>query len=431
MARRIRDAKLDTRSARARLNQRREPYWASMSGGLALGYRKGATGGTWIAKRYSAEHGRKLHAIGTADDILDADGKTVFSFDQAQARARDWLAKQVKQDRGEVAEDKGPYTVAKAMEAYFEFLESDGRPKHTLRDARYRDSAFIRYKFDDVDIAALTSKRLRRWRDDLATAAPRLRTRKGESQKHRKMADNEDARRARRASANRMWTILRAALNHAFENGKVDSDIAWRKVKPFKRVDAARIRYLTIAEAMRLINACDSDFRLLVQAALMTGARYGTLTRLTVSDFNPDAGTVAIRTSRKSKPFHVVLTDEGARFFRQVCAGRPGGEVMLRKEDGSAWGMSHQLRPIAAASERSKITPAVNFHCLRHTWASHAVMNGMPLMVVARNLGHADTRMVEKHYGHLAPSFISDAIRAGAPRFGFKAERKVVPMDGA
>jgi hypothetical protein len=58
-------------------------------------------------------------------------------------------------------------------------------------------------------------------------------------------------------------------------------------------------------------------------------------------------------------------------------------------------------------------------------------MNGMPLMVVARNLGHVDTRMVEKHYGHLAPSFISHAIRAGAPRFGFKAERKVVQMDGA
>jgi hypothetical protein len=26
--------------------------------------------------------------------------------------------------------------------------------------------------------------------------------------------------------------------------------------------------------------------------------------------------------------------------------------------------------------------------------------------------------MVEKHYGHLAPSFIADAIRASAPRFG-------------
>jgi hypothetical protein len=44
-------------------------------------------------------------------------------------------------------------------------------------------------------------------------------------------------------------------------------------------------------------------------------------------------------------------------------------------------------------------------------------MNGVPLMVVARNLGHSDTRMVELHYGHLAPSYIADAIRGGAPRF--------------
>jgi hypothetical protein len=35
-------------------------------------------------------------------------------------------------------------------------------------------------------------------------------------------------------------------------------------------------------------------------------------------------------------------------------------------------------------------------------------MNGVPLMVVAKNLGHADTRMVEKHYGHLAPSYVAD-----------------------
>jgi hypothetical protein len=38
------------------------------------------------------------------------------------------------------------------------------------------------------------------------------------------------------------------------------------------------------------------------------------------------------------------------------------------------------------------------------------------------------SRMVEKHYGHLAPSFVADAIRAGAPRFGGKAEPRVVPM---
>jgi hypothetical protein len=55
-------------------------------------------------------------------------------------------------------------------------------------------------------------------------------------------------------------------------------------------------------------------------------------------------------------------------------------------------------------------------------------MNGTPLLVVAKNLGHADTRMVEKHYGHLAPSFIADAIRAGAPRYCVNADKRVVPL---
>ena len=55
-------------------------------------------------------------------------------------------------------------------------------------------------------------------------------------------------------------------------------------------------------------------------------------------------------------------------------------------------------------------------------------MSGVPLMVVARNLGHVDTRMVEQHYGHLAPSYVAEAIRAGAPRFGIIPPSKVVGL---
>jgi integrase len=59
--------------------------------------------------------------------------------------------------------------------------------------------------------------------------------------------------------------------------------------------------------------------------------------------------------------------------------------------------------------------PATGIHGLRHTWASLAVMNGTPLMIVARNLGHRDTRMCELHHAHLAPGNVREAIRAGAP----------------
>ena len=158
-----------------------------------------------------------------------------------------------------------------------------------------------------------------------------------------------------------------------------------------------------------------------MQAALQTGARYGELVRLQVCDFNADADTLAIRQSKSGKSRHVVLTSEGAALFAQLAAGRSGPEPLLRRANGQPFAKSQQTRPMIAACERAKITPRVSFHVLRHTWASLAVMASVPLLVVAKNLGHADTRMVERHYGHLAPSYVADEIRKGAPRFGLAA----------
>src|SRR4051812_45613828 len=70
-------------------------------------------------------------------------------------------------------------------------------------------------------------------------------------------------------------------------------------------------------------------------------------------------------------------------------------------------------------------------HVLRHIWASHRVMAGAPLMVAAQALGHADTRIVEKHYGHLAPSYVRDVIRATALGIGEEAERVATLRPGA
>jgi integrase len=85
---------------------------------------------------------------------------------------------------------------------------------------------------------------------------------------------------------------------------------------------------------------------------------------------------------------------------------------------GHEWKASRQAPLIAEACKHAGIDPPLNFHALRHAWASLSVMGGMPLMVVARNLGHADTRMVERHYGHLAPSYVAESVRKHAPKFG-------------
>lgn len=55
-------------------------------------------------------------------------------------------------------------------------------------------------------------------------------------------------------------------------------------------------------------------------------------------------------------------------------------------------------------------------------------MRGAPLPVVARQLGHSDTRMVEKHYGHMAPSYVADTVRAAFSPLGFALDKNVVAL---
>ena len=55
----------------------------------------------------------------------------------------------------------------------------------------------------------------------------------------------------------------------------------------------------------------------------------------------------------------------------------------------------------------------VSFHTLRHTFASHAVMNGVDLYTLARILGHRDIKMVQR-YAHLAPAHLQAATDQAA-----------------
>ncbi len=411
MARRVRDVTLESRAARAALKVRGKPYYRAIGPGLHIGYRKGKKGGRWVARLYAGDGNYRVEVLADTDDMLDANGETVLDFWQAQEAAR--RLHTLRATGGERVSPR--YTVADAIGDYLDWMEG---ARKGSRDARYRAEALILPDLGRVDAAKLTAKRIRTWQRKIAETPPRLRTKQGEKQRYRARAHDPDAIRRRRASANRTLTVLKAALNRAWREGEVSSDAEWRRVEPYEAVETARTRYLTIAEAQRLVNAAEPSFRNLVQAALQTGARYGEISTLKGSDFNTDSGTVTIQQSKSGKARHIVLTDEGVTFFRGVTAGRDGADLVFTTKAGGAWTKSAQTRPMAAACQNAKISPSIGFHGLRHTWASLSVMNGVPLLVVAKNLGHADTRMVERHYGHLAPSYVADAIRAGAPRFG-------------
>jgi integrase len=417
MARTVRDHNLSNRTQRGKLAARGKPYWRTMQQGLHIGYRKNRDGGRWVARIYAGDGQYRTETIGTADDTLDADGTSVLSFSQAQEHARRLHAEHHATDNS-----ARPYTVAKALDAYITRLEAEGRP--SLREAKSHATA-IRPEFDDTEVSKLTAHGLRDWLNGLATSPRRVRVKKDAEPRYLPAPKTDDEKRARRATANRIWTTFRAALNQAFAEGKVASAATWQRVKPFRGADAARVRFLTVDESKRLMNACPSGFRQLVTAALATGARYGELCRLECGDYNPDAGTVIIRQSKSAKPRHVYLSDEGRAFFDRLTAGREAAAHALLKADSRAWQPYDQARPMRAVITAAKIDPPISFHGLRHTYSSLAVMNGSPLNVVAHNLGHSSTRMVERHYGHLAPSYIAETTRRTVATFDLESDGKV------
>jgi integrase len=425
MARLVRDAKLETRTARTRLPIGPKPYFRRLEIGFHLGYRRLSDAGTWIARRFAQDGRYREFRLGLADDTQDADGVSVLDYAQAQRAARDWWRSELRREDGHDTQ-LGPYTVSDATKEYLKAFERRGG-KSVYATTRAAETHILP-SLGSALVAKLTTKKIENWHHSIAESLAMVRTKPGRKQNHRKLDKSSDGVRKRRATANRILTVLKAALNYAWKQGHVDSDDAWRRVRPFLAVETARVRYLTKDECVRLVNACEPSFRNLVRGALLTGCRYSELARMCTADFNPDADMVTVRDSKSGKPRHVVLTNEGQKIFTSLTAGKDGKSPIFTRADGGVWRNSHQLRPIKDACKHANINPIISFNILRHTHGSALAMKGVPMPVIAKQLGHADTRMTEKHYAHLSGDYVADTIRAHFPTLGITGDNKITTL---
>ena len=440
MARTKRSAKLDTRNARLKLApevRHQEP----LSPGRYLAYRRPKSGaaGSWLARWYDKETRKDgQERLGTADDFQDADGLAVLTYSQAQAKSQAWFAAREHQAlHGDNSTPQdGPLTVDKAMDRYLARNEAQGGK--SVKDMRQRVELWIKPSLGSIEIAKLTRAKVEAWHQSIAESDRKPRPKKGTHERppiEKKTeapegpAPTMDAKRKRKATANRILSVLKAALTCARVQGWVTCPgDAWELVKPFRAVEEPRQQYLTPNQQTRLINSIDApDFRNLVAGALFTGCRYGELCRVLVKDFdNSGAGSILISEAKGGKPRRVILTSEGKSFFQSITAGRRTDELIFRRDkaerrsrtgkggDDRGWSSNDQQRLMLEACRNAGL-PEMGFHQLRHSYASALVAAGMPMAMVAKLTGHADTRMLERHYAHLATSDLSRALEALAP----------------
>jgi integrase len=417
MGRRSRDTNLSTREARSRLKPDDRKLYKKqlLPGVLYLGYRpserRGDHDGTWYGGVYLGDRKYHWEALGAADDHHPADDRHVLDYRQADKAARKLL-----NHPAALSET----TVANAAAAYLEWFRHE---RKSIAATETAIRAHILPSLGHRRVADVTKAQYSAWLDKIARSPARLRVAKGKRQKYREAPQTDDEKRARRATANRIMNVLKALLNFAVDRELVlaSAPRPWREVKPFKNTDEPKIRFLGVDECKRLINACPADLRSLVQAALFTGARFGELARLHVTDVDTDHARVHFA---PGKARHVPLSGDGAKFFAECVAGHLGPDFVFTKHNGTPWGKNHHVRALTDACKRAKIAPVVTYHELRHTYASMLINAGEELPVIAKLLGHADTRVTLRHYAHLADKTLAAAVTK-LPDFRKQPEGKV------
>jgi integrase len=432
MARTVKNPQMQNRTQRAKIAARPDPYWHLIAEGQHLGYRKtGEKQGTWIARYYNKEtKKRRWEALGAADDSVEANWTHVLSFTDALNAAQAWIKKVTQADNAGVR--IGKYTVADAAKDWLATWRGSERGKET---ATANVELHILPTLSTIEIDKLNRVRVERWLHDQAKKAPLKVLRRRESTKKLSPSrqskivydpSDPETQRKRKDSANRVFRDLKALLNRAYDNQHVASKAAWETVKEFENVDVAKNEYLTLDEAQRFLAVCPEDFRDLVQAALITGCRYGELCSMKTANYDSSISAVSIIQSKTGKKKDIFLTPDEAAFFDKHTDGKKQSDLMfLRTYEGTGekkgkaepWGKSHQQSRMEDVLKAAGISRHVRFHDLRHTFATLLAMNGTSLQLIANQLGHSGTRIAEKHYAHFSPSYVAATIRANKPSY--------------
>lgn len=200
---------------------------------------------------------------------------------------------------------------------------------------------------------------------------------------------------------NHELTYLKSAFN---ELARVDD---WKLPNPFAKIKKLPLpershRFLTHLEIDQLIESASSedarnpDLLTIIRICLSIGCRFGEANDLKAEQVH--SGKIHLEKTKNGRKRSIPITEEMAR---EILAGRPNSGRLF----GNAW------KAFSHAIERANISlpKGTDTHVLRHTYASHFMMNGGNILHLSKILGH-QTIQQTMTYAHLAPDHLETAI---------------------
>jgi integrase len=245
--------------------------------------------------------------------------------------------------------------------------------------------SFIRQlveKFGNLDIRNLDTERVERWQSILLKSG-------------------------KPATANRKLACLKHMMTKAVDWNMASEDMLKqvRKVK-FVKERNRRLRFLDVEECQRLVDCCSPHLKPIVITALNTGMRRGEILSLKWEQVGLKYGFISLEDTKSGEGREIPINDA----LRSVFDGIPHSiesVYVFTGMDGDPY--KEIKRSFNTALRKAEIYKAT-FHSLRHTFASHLVMNGVDLATVKELLGHKSLTMTLR-YSHLAPGHRTKAVK--------------------
>lgn len=209
------------------------------------------------------------------------------------------------------------------------------------------------------------------------------------------------------ASVNYEMAVFAHILAKAVEWGLLESNPFKKGKRLMFKVDNQRKRFLNEAEMEALLRECPRHLKPIVHTALLTGMRREEVLSLKWEQVRDDFIYLDGAMTKSGKGRQIPINESLAEVLSEVRL-----EKQLKSPfvfcDAQGRRFQDVKNSFQGACRRAGIRD-FTFHDLRHTFASHLVMQGAGLAAVQKLLGHADIKMTMR-YSHLSPGHLQETV---------------------
>lgn len=187
-----------------------------------------------------------------------------------------------------------------------------------------------------------------------------------------------------------------AVFNELKRLGEWDAPNPLENVRQF-RTEESEMAYLTAEQINKLLGECRlssaKDLEMIVKICLATGARWSEAETLKRSQIT--AGKVTFIKTKGKRNRTIPLAPEII--------------TELPKKNGTLFKPCYNAFRTAIEKTGIELPAGQLTHVLRHTFASHFMMNGGNILVLQKILGHTDIKMTMR-YSHFSPDHLEEAL---------------------